>query len=157
MDSESQRIAKLTEAEKEVLWLFLRTAAMEDIARQIERTPVAIEQRFARARTKLGVRRTLDAAHMLARVEHEKAVSLGVYAKSDVADYPSAAASSPSSEGSHPTWLRRLFPTEGRPWNALPASVRLGWIAAGLMVALVSTLLTISLQQGVSSIFRPHH
>ena len=139
-----------------MLWIFLRTAALEDIARQIGRTPAAIEQRFARARGKLGVRRTLDAAHMLARVEHEQAVRFGIYAKSDIADHPTPAASSSVSEGNHPSGWRRLFPSEGRPWNTLPGSVRLGWIAVGLLVVVISTLLTISLQQGVSSIFRSH-
>lgn len=151
-------VETLTEAEKEVLRLFLETSDPKDIAARIGRSPHAVDKRLRSARAKLGVSRTLDAAHRLAAFEGaSQGTAEGGPGYERPAGHPSVPSETlpfdliePPSEGVG--FLRRLFPRRGRPWNAEPASSRMFAIAAGVVLLIVSAILSVSLAEALSRI-----
>lgn len=155
MDDEAARVASLTEAESEALRALLHRSGTKDIARLLDKAPSTVEQRLGRARRKLGVKRSIDAAHILARVEGGT-YGTPVYAPSTVAEEGGTDGRfDPADEGSRvPTWLP--FPTKGRPWNAASPWLRLAWIALGILAVTVSALLTAAAMETVSRIVRQH-
>lgn len=153
MESEAERVASLTEAEKEVLRLYLRTSGLIDVARAIGKSEPAVEQRFARARRRLGVRRTLDAANMLARVEGGETYGSGIYAASTAVTPDAEPPPASSFESGGRLHGLAPFPTKGRPWNDLPIWARLVWIGAGMLLVTIAATLAVSLAEGVTRIF----
>lgn len=147
-------ISELTEAEKEVLRLYLTATDQKEIARLIDRSPSAVEQRLASARRKLGVNRSIDAAHLLAHAEGNPAYGLAIYGSSSGSEARSFALKPPSSEGG--SWLSGLkpFPTKGRPWNAQPVGSRLIVIVAGVFALVLSAVFVVSLGEALSAILR---
>jgi DNA-binding CsgD family transcriptional regulator len=144
-------LALLTEAEKQVLRIFLRTTDPKLIAIEIGRSPDAVRDRLKSARRKLNVNRTADAAFRLAAAEgstHQVVVppsSGGV----QVLPYDLI-------EGSveRAGFARRLFPRRGRPWNAEPAGPRMMAIAAGVVLLVIAAILCVSLAEAISRIAR---
>jgi DNA-binding CsgD family transcriptional regulator/predicted outer membrane lipoprotein len=154
MVDERALVALLTDAEKEALRAFLSKSEIKEVARSIGRSPYTVEQRLKRARRKLGVRRSIDAAHMLARVE---AAIYGspVYATSDIAVEPDDASDvDPVEEVSGR--LALPFPTMGRPWNDSSLGFRVMAILAGMLLATACALLTAALYEQVDRIVRQH-
>ena len=62
-------IDRLTEKERECLWLWLEHKTAKEIALQLDVSHHAVEKRLKMARTKLGVATSLEAARVLARAE----------------------------------------------------------------------------------------
>ncbi|KRB92931.1 MULTISPECIES: LuxR C-terminal-related transcriptional regulator [unclassified Sphingomonas] len=112
MQEESELIELLTEVERETLRAFLARSEVKEVARALGKSTFAVEQRLARARRKLGVRRSIDAALMLARAEGVNMYGSPIYALSDVApDDPDGSTVGPVEEG---RWFDRLpFPGGG--------------------------------------------
>jgi len=75
-------IDELSDLEKEVLRLFMVSSDQKELARRIGRSPATVEQRLARARRKLGVARSLDAALMLAEREGRGTYGTTIYGDS---------------------------------------------------------------------------
>ena len=75
-------IDALSDLEKEVLRLFLVASDQKEVARRIGRSPATVEQRLARARRKLGVARSLDAALLLAKREGNQTYGTAIYGDS---------------------------------------------------------------------------
>lgn len=153
-----ERIASLTEAEKEVLRLVLVHSDAKRIGRAIERSVHAVDMRLRSARRKLGVSRSLDAALMLARAEGVPAPEPAPYEAAElrpsVAGDPLPAPATQVVEGG---WSLLLpFPTKGRPWNALPPFVRLAWIAVGMLAVSISSLAVVAMAEALTRIARPN-
>src|SRR4051794_36652171 len=114
-------IDALSELEKEALRLFLVSSDQKELARRIGRSPATVEQRLARARRKLGVARSLDAALLLAEREGNQTYGTAIYGQSLHGEPDKSALKlwPPKDRGD----IQRLafFPTRGRPWNTLPA------------------------------------
>jgi len=161
MGEEKRRIEALTEVEREALRAYLTSSEVKEVARVIGRSPAAIEQRLARARRKLGVRRSIDAAHMLGRVESRTPVQpqglamygSPVYATTDIAEDTAAPFKiTPAEEGD---WRDQLpFPTKGRPWNDSSVRGRLIAILVGVMLATASALMATSLLEVTDHVVR---
>ncbi|WP_404712637.1 sigma factor-like helix-turn-helix DNA-binding protein [Sphingomonas sp. MMS24-J13] len=147
-------ISELTEAEKEVLRLYLTATDQKEIARLIDRSPSAVEQRLASARRKLGVNRSIDAAHQLAHAEGNPAYGLAIYGSSSGSEARAFALKQPSSEGGSRLSGLRPFPTKGRPWNAQPIGMRLIAIVAGVFLLVLSAVFVVSLGEAISAILR---
>lgn len=150
-------VAALTDAEKEVLRLFLETSDPKRIGARIERSPAAVDKRLRSARAKLGVSRTADAARMLARAEGGEGYGTAHEGYGTASGRPSVPVAEPAFRLIEPPServgvLRRLFPRKGRPWNAEPASLRMVTIAAGVALLVVSAILSVSLGEAVSRI-----
>jgi DNA-binding CsgD family transcriptional regulator len=150
-------IASLTDAEKEVLRLYLSVTDQKEIARRIDRSPSAVEQRLASARRKLGVNRSIDAAHQLAHAEGNPAYGLAIYGQSSGSGQRNYALIQPSSEGGGGFSSLLPFPTKGRPWNAQPIGRRLLAIAAGIFLLACSAVIIVSIGQSLSTIARQLH
>ena len=146
-------LAKLTAVEKEALRLFLVRSDVKEMARTIGISAAAVEQRLHRARRKLGVTRSLDAAHMLAAAEGHPVIRTPIYAPSYVAGARGEPDRIAPAEGSVDI-VRSLLPTKGRPWNDLPVWARAVWIVAGILVATIAALVSVSLGEVVSRIAR---
>jgi DNA-binding CsgD family transcriptional regulator len=154
---ESEILADLTDAEKEVLRLFLTTSDPKEIARAIDRSQHTVEQRLTRARRKLGVNRSLDAAHLLAHAEGNPAYGKAIYGSSVHGDdLPFTLKRSPSEGGAGLSGFAP-FPTKGRPWNALPPWLRLVMIVGGMLAITISAVVVVSIGEALSSIARQHH
>ncbi len=151
---EGDPIDGLTEAEKEVLRLYLTATDQKEIARLIDRSPSAVEQRLASARRKLNVNRSIDAAHLLAHAEGNPAYGLAIYGSSSGSEARSFTLRPPSSEGG--SWLSSLrpFPTKGRPWNAQPIGPRLIVITGVVLALVLSAVFVVSLGEALSAILR---
>jgi DNA-binding CsgD family transcriptional regulator len=147
-------ISDLTEAEKEVLRLYLTATDQKEIARLIDRSPSAVEQRLASARRKLGVNRSIDAAHQLAHAEGNPAYGMAIYGHSSGSEARSFSLRPASSEGGN--WLSGLmpFPTKGRPWNAQPIGMRLIAVTAVVFLLVLSAVFVVSLGEAISAILR---
>ena len=150
---DAARLELLTDAEKEALRLFLVRSDVKEIARAVGISTAAVEQRLHRARRKLGVTRSLDAAHMLAAAEGHPVIRRAAYAPSYVAATGGDGDRVAASEGGVDIW-RSLLPTKGRPWNDLPVWARLVWIVAGILAASIAALVSVSLGEVVSRIAR---
>ena len=150
-------IDALSDLEKEALRLFLVSSDQKELARRIGRSPATVEQRLARARRKLGVSRSLDAALLLAEREGNQTYGTAIYGgslhgkpeKSALKLWP------PKERGA--AHSLSFFPTRGRPWNTLPAWARLTLIMGGMLTLLIAAVATVSLGEGISSIVRQLH
>ena len=147
-------IAGLTNAEKEVLRLYLTVTDQKEIARLIDRSPSAVEQRLAGARRKLNVNRSIDAAHLLAHAEGNPAYGLAIYGSSSASEARKFTLNPASSEGGVRLTGLVPFPTKGRPWNALPIGPRLIAIVAGVFVLVLSAVIVVSIGEALSAIAR---
>ena len=147
-------IDELSDLEKEALRLFLVTSDQKELARRIGRSPATVEQRLARARRRLGVSRSLDAALMLAEREGTGTYGRAIYGNSlrGEADESALKLRPPKEPGAHQGLM--LFPTRGRPWNTLPTWARLALILGGMLALLIAAVATVSLGEGISSIVR---
>lgn len=150
MDDEAERVSRLTALEREALEAFLQCSDVQVVARIIGKSVPTAEQRLARARRKLGVHRTIDAALMYARVQGLTYGS-AIYTPSVVADVdPPDLDVVPAENGSGISLLP--FPTKGRPWNDLPVWTRLAMIAGGMLFASLSIVLIADLLETVTRI-----
>lgn len=154
MSDERALVETLTEVEKEALRVFLSKSEVKESARVLGRHPSTIEQRLKRARRKLGVRRSIDAALMLARVETELYGS-PVYASSDIAADPEIAPETVLTEGGG-HHMALPFPTKGRPWNDSSIGFRIIAILVGMFFATASALLAASLFEQIDRIVRQY-
>ena len=151
----TDRLATLSPAEREVLKLYLQRSDVKVIARALGVSDHAVTKRLANARSKLGVTRSIDAALMLGRQDDAT-----IYKTVEVKPLAPIASPSPppmdaaSEEGAQREWA--LFPTEGHPWNTLPLWLRVVWMVAALLAIMASTMLALSIGQGISSVVRPH-
>jgi len=147
-------IEALSDLEKEALRLFLISSDQKELARRIGRSPATVEQRLARARRKLGVARSLDAALLLAEHEGRGTYGTAIYGDSLHGDPdPSALKLWPPKERGA-TQNLTFFPTRGRPWNTLPAWARLALILGGILALLIATVAAVSLGEAVTRIVR---
>lgn len=150
-------IDALSDLEKEVLRHFLGASDQKELARRIGRSPATVEQRLARARRKLGVARSLDAALLLADHEGRGTYGTAVYGASlHGAMSPDALKPQPPKAGEGSQNLT-FFPTRGRPWNTLPPWARLSLILGGMLVLLITAVAAVSLAEGVTRIVRQFH
>ena len=150
-------IDALSDLEKEALRLFLVSSDQKELARRIGRSPATVEQRLARARRKLGVARSLDAALLLAEREGTPTYGTAIYGESLHGEAEKSALKLwPPKERGLAQSLS-FFPTRGRPWNTLPAWARLALIAGGMLTLLIAAVATVSLGEGISSIVRQLH
>jgi DNA-binding CsgD family transcriptional regulator len=154
---EGDPTALLTDAEKEVLRLYLSVSDQKEIARRIDRSPSAVEQRLTSARRKLKVGRSIEAAHLLAHAEGNPAYGMAIYGSSPGSEARQFSLRPPSSEGGSRLSGLVPFPTKGRPWNALPVGPRLLAIAAGLFLMVCSAVIMVSIGQALSAIARQLH
>jgi DNA-binding CsgD family transcriptional regulator len=145
-------VAALTENEKEVLRLFLTSSDTKVIAQRIGRHPITVKQRLSRARRKLGVNRSLDAAHMLARAESGQPYPSGIHPNSTHGGDVSSASSTAAAE-KDVRLQQALFPTKGRPWNALPLTTRLVVMVVVTLMLTLAALATVSIGESVSRMF----
>lgn len=144
-------LAALTDAEKEVLRLYLETTDPKQIALRIGRSHHAVDQRLRSARGKLGVSRTLDAARQLAAAEGGATYEAEVWRSIVGRQAPDLALIRPPSEQAG---IRRLIPVRGRPWLDEPVWLRLLVIAGGVVLLLVAAILCVSLGESLSRIVR---
>jgi hypothetical protein len=134
---DAARFDRLSEGQKECLRLFHARWEIKDIARQIGRSPVTVNQRLAAARKHLGVDRSAEAARLLA--EHEN----GTYTPPPyVPDtIPEAAPEQPSTQQEHEERHPAIplpFPTAGRPNNDLSFGGKLAYsLLLAALIALV--------------------
>jgi DNA-binding CsgD family transcriptional regulator len=144
----------LSDLEKEVLRAFLQSSDQKELARRIGRSPSTVEQRLARARRKLGVPRSLDAALLLAKHEGHPTYGNGIYADSTRSPRAQDALNiqSPRGDGPHNEFV--FFPSRGRPWNMLPLWARFAVIVGGLAALLVATVSTVNIMESVARIVR---
>jgi len=150
-------IAALSDLEKEALRLFLVSSDQKELARRIGRSPATVEQRLARARRKLGVARSLDAALLLAEREGNQTYGTAIYGESLHGEPEKTALKlwPPKDRGA--TQSLSFFPTRGRPWNTLPAWARLALILGGMLTLLVAAVAVVSLGESITRIVRQFH
>jgi len=147
-------IAALSDLEKEALRLFLISSDQKELARRIGRSPATVEQRLARARRKLGVARSLDAALLLAEREGNQTYGKAIYGESLHGEPEKSALKlwPPKERGAAQSLS--FFPTRGRPWNTLPMWARLAVILGGMFILLIAAVATVSLGESVTRIVR---
>lgn len=150
-------IDALSDLEKEALREFLVSSDQKELARRIGRSPATVEQRLARARRKLGVARSLDAALLLAEREGAKTYGTAIYGESlhGDAQKPALKLWPPKERGA--AHSLSFFPTRGRPWNTLPAWARLALILGGMLALLIATVASLSIGESVSRIVQQLH
>ena len=150
-------IDALSDLEKEALRLFLVSSDQKELARRIGRSPATVEQRLARARRKLGVARSLDAALLLAEREGNQTYGKAIYGESLHGEPEKSALKlwPPKERGAAQSLS--FFPTRGRPWNTLPAWARLALILGGMLALLIATVATVSIGESLSRIVRQFH
>jgi len=135
----TNRIDALTESETLTLRMYLHASDPKDIARELGKSPHTIDKYLKSARQKLGVRRSLDAAHLLAQHEGNPLYGEVVYR-------PSAGGVS---------WAQMLFGGPERPWVALPKWTRVGLVVGGLIAITVIAVLAIDIAETLSRLDRP--
>ena len=147
-------IDALSDLEKEALRLFLVSSDQKELARRIGRSPATVEQRLARARRKLGVARSLDAALLLAEREGNQTYGKAIYGESLHGEAEKSALKlwPPKERGAAQSLS--FFPTRGRPWNTLPMWARLAVILGGMFILLIAAVATVSLGESVTRIVR---
>jgi DNA-binding CsgD family transcriptional regulator len=138
----NERVADLTEIERETLRAFLRSSDPKALARQFGISEHTVKQRLGRARAKLGVGRTLDAAHLLARADGDSIYPSMVYTDLAHGDGARSAATDLSSDAV-PSWS--LLPSRDRPWNTQPGWVRLALIVAGMLAITITAVLAVDI------------
>ena len=154
---ESDRIQKLTEAQRVCLRMVLMHLSSKDIARELGISPHTVDQRLRMAIQALGVANRFEAARILAQYESPNIYQSAVYQTSHVAPAPVRATVDltdihgvrQSDNGFHGTAVREEqiafrtpafatgaafvnlpFPTPGRERNDLNLLQRLGWIVS---------------------------
>lgn len=150
-------IDALSDLEKEALRLFLIVSDQKELARRIGRSPATVEQRLARARRKLGVARSLDAALLLAEHEGRSTYGTAIYGDSVRGEIENPGLKLWPPKGRGAAQSLTFFPTRGRPWNTLPAWARLALILGGMLVLLIAAVATVSLGESISRIVRQFH
>lgn len=147
----------LSDLEKEALRLFLVSSDQKELARRIGRSPATVEQRLARARRKLGVARSLDAALLLAERDGNQTYGTAIYGESLHGEAEKTALKlwPPKERGAAQSLS--FFPTRGRPWNTLPAWARLVLILGGMVALMIGAVATVSLGESASRIVRQLH
>lgn len=159
MESERDRVARLTEGEARVLRAFIRHSDPKILAQELKLSANTVRDYLKAARRTLQVGRSIDAAHMLARVEGQaisardldpQSVSLPV---EEVVGPTLPEASDVLSESGWGTLLLP-FPRKGRPWNDHSVWVRVIQIAIGLFCLLTAAALAVSVGEAVSRIAR---
>jgi len=147
----------LSDLEKEALRLFLVSSDQKELARRIGRSPAAVEQRLARARRKLGVARSLDAALLLAEREGNQTYGTAIYGDSLHGEPDKTALKlwPPKDRGAAQSLS--FFPTRGRPWNTLPPWARLALILGGIVALMIGAVATVSLGESASRIVQQLH
>jgi len=153
----AELIDELSDLEKEVLRLFLVSSDQKDLARRIGRSPATVEQRLARARRKLGVTRSLDAALLLAEHEGRTAYGTAIYGESLHGEAEKSALKlwPPKERGAGNSLV--FLPTRGRPWNTLPTWARLALIIGGMFALLIAMVAMVSIGESVSRIVQQSH
>jgi DNA-binding CsgD family transcriptional regulator len=147
----------LSDLEKEALRLFLVVSDQKELARRIGRSPATVEQRLARARRKLGVARSLDAALLLAEHEGNSTYGTAIYGDSVRGEADASALKLwPPKDRGGPQSLA-FFPTRGRPWNMLPSWVRLSLIMGGMLTLLIAAVAVVSLGESITRIVQQLH
>jgi DNA-binding CsgD family transcriptional regulator len=151
------QIDALSDLEKEALRLFLVVSDQKELARRIGRSPATVEQRLARARRKLGVARSLDAALLLAEHEGRSTYGTAIYGDS-LHGGPALAALKLWPPKDRPgNQSLAFFPTRGRPWNTLPPWVRLALVLGGMVALLIGAVATVSLGESITRIVQQLH
>jgi len=145
-------IEALSDLEKEALRLFLISSDQKELARRIGRSPATVEQRLARARRKLGVARSLDAALLLAEHEGGRTYGTALYGDSLHGDPQPAGLKLWPPRGREDRQRLAFLPTRGRPWNTLPAWARLAMILGGMLTLLIATVAMVSIAEALSRI-----
>lgn len=142
----------LSDLEKEALRQFMVSSDQKELARRIGRSPATVEQRLARARRKLGVARSLDAALMLAEREGRGTYGTTVYGDSLRGEVRDSALKlwPPKDRGG--SQALAFLPTRGRPWNTLPVWARLALILGVMLALLIAAVATVSLGESVTRI-----
>jgi len=154
---ESDRIEKLTEAQRICLRMVLMHLSSKDIARELGISPHTVDQRLRLAIQALGVANRFEAARILARYESQTPYQSAVYQTSHVAPAPIHATVGRSDihgvrQGNEAyqssavreeqiafrapafatgsAFVNLPFPTPGRERNDLNIAQRLGWIVS---------------------------
>jgi DNA-binding CsgD family transcriptional regulator len=153
----ADRFESLSDLEKEALRLFLVSSDQKEVARRIDRSPATVEQRLARARRKLGVARSLDAALMLADHEGKDTYGAAIYGPSLRGGEASPTLNLWPPKGHDGREAYTFFPTRGRPWNSLPIWLRLVMIVGGMLALLIAIAATVSIAEAVTGIVRRLH
>jgi len=175
---ESDRIQKLTEAQRVCLRMVLMHLSSKDIARELGISPHTVDQRLRMAIQALGVANRFEAARILARYESQTPYQSAVYQTPHVAPAPIPATVGLSdihgvrqgSEAYHGSAVREEqiafrtpafatgssfvnlpFPTPGRERNDLNIVQRLGWIVS---IAIASALAFGGLLAGLDALKR---
>jgi DNA-binding CsgD family transcriptional regulator len=150
-------IDALSDLEKEALRHFLVSSDQKEVARRIGRSPATVEQRLARARRKLGVARSLDAALLLAEREGKQTYGTAIYGDSLHGETERFALKlwPPKDRGAAQSLS--FFPTRGRPWNTLPAWARLAMILGVMLALLIAAVATVSIGESLSRIVQQFH
>ena len=147
----------LSDLEKEVLRLFLVSSDQKELARRIGRSPATVEQRLARARRKLGVARSLDAALLLAEHEGHPTYGTALYDGSLRGEADGSALKLWPPKDREAAQSFTFFPTRGRPWNTLPTWARLALILGGMLALLIAAVAVVSLGESITRIVRQLH
>jgi len=147
----------LSDLEKEALRLFLVSSDQKELARRIGRSPATVEQRLARARRKLGVARSLDAALLLAEREGNQTYGTAIYGESLHGEPEKSALKlwPPKERGAAQSLS--FFPTRGRPWNTLPTWARLALILGGMLALLIAVVVAVSIGESITRIVQQLH
>lgn len=174
---ESDRILKLTEAQRVCLRMVLMHLSSKDIARELGISPHTVDQRLRIAIQSLGVANRFEAARILAKHEGPAPYQSAVYQSPHVAPAPAPATVGlsdihgmrQSDNGFHGTAVREEqlafrtpalatggfvnlpFPTPGRERNDLNVLQRLGWIVS---IAIASALAFGGLLAGLDALKR---
>ncbi len=175
---ESDRIEKLTEAQRVCLRMVLMHLSSKDIARELGISPHTVDQRLRMAIQVLGVANRFEAARILARFESRTPYQSAVYQTSHVAPEPIHATVDLSdihgvrqgNEAFHGSAVREEqiafrtpafatggsfinlpIPTPGRERNDLNIAQRLGWIVS---IAIASALAFGGLLAGLDALKR---
>ena len=134
----TDRITTLTDREKLTLRVYLQKSDPKEIAREIGKSPHTVEKYLKSAREKLGVRRSMDAAHLLAQNEGDPLYGEVVYR-------PSA--------GGFSLW-QMLIGNPERPWVALPKWTRAGLVVGGLIAIAVIAVLAVDIADTLARLDR---
>ena len=176
---DSERISKLTEAQRTCLRMVLMHLSSKDIARELGISPHTVDQRLRMAIQTLGVANRFEAARILARHEGHATYQTPVYQSPDVAPALSAGTVNPSDiqgvrQGDHGfhgsavregqlafrapafaaangSFINLPIPTPGRERNDLNAAQRLAWIVS---IAIGSALAFGGLLAGLDALTR---
>ena len=100
------RVARLTEGQREALRMVYRHMETKEIARELGISPDGVTQRIKGAMRTLGVNKRRDAANILADAEEAASYPRQVYPPRDIATPAESATLAPSTEGGR---QRRVF------------------------------------------------